>query len=238
MRIRPFFFREGYHCNKRNGFSTVQFSGGLGSPNLEQSQRGHDIVMQTKAAYSTRQCQSQPLRKSKFTWEVLGNLKDSQSQIWGHVQRPHLVPFGKKHQVVKQMAGIEVHNLRLIGKLSDGDQNADIQGCRPIKWTRQERTLQGHELSVCCRELCHSDILCQYWQCPSLVCGLSRVHVYWICKSVEKHPKVWQRWLSNRRSSVRRRFGSTIFPTVKAAVSTEFRQVQHCAIPSHPRGWS
>eukprot|EP00434_Breviolum_minutum_P037008 symbB.v1.2.032800.t1/scaffold3984.1/size46886/3 len=41
------------------------------------------------------------------------------------------------------MAGIEVHNLRLIGKLSDGDQNADIQGCR---------------------ELCHSDILCQYWQ--------------------------------------------------------------------------
>ena len=67
MSIRPFFFREGYHCNKRNGFSTVQFSGGLGSPNLEQSQRGHDIVIQTKAAYSTRQCQSQPLRKSKFT---------------------------------------------------------------------------------------------------------------------------------------------------------------------------
>ena len=39
----------------------------------------------------------------------------------------------EKNQVVKQMAGIEVHNLRLIGKLSDGDQNADIQGCRPIK---------------------------------------------------------------------------------------------------------
>jgi len=73
---------QGYHCNKRNGFSTVQFSGG------QRIQHG-----------SVR--------------------------------------------VVKQMAGIEVHNLRLIGKLSDGDQNADIQGCR---------------------ELCHSDILCQYWQ--------------------------------------------------------------------------
>ncbi|CAL1130554.1 unnamed protein product, partial [Cladocopium goreaui] len=73
---------QGYHCNKRNGFSTVQFSGG------QRIQHG-----------SVR--------------------------------------------VVKQMAGIEVHNLRLIGKLSDSDQRGDIARCR---------------------ELCHSDILCQYWQ--------------------------------------------------------------------------
>ena len=108
------------------------------------------------------------------------------------------------------MAGIEVHNLRLIGKLSDGDQNADIQGCRPIKWTRQQRTLQGHELSVCCRELCHSDILCQYWQCPTLVCGLSRVHVYWIWKSVEKIPRYGRDGCQIEDPACAAKFGSTI----------------------------
>ncbi len=96
---------------------------------------------------------------------------DIWSQIWGHVQWLHLVhALWEKNQVVKHMAGIEVHNLRLIGKVSDADQNTDIHRCRPIKWTRQERTCKNMNWVLCCRELCHSDILCQYWQCPTLVC--------------------------------------------------------------------
>ena len=44
-----------------------------------------------------------------------------------------------------------------------------------------------------------------------------------ICESVPQIPKVWQRWLSNRRSSVLRRFASWIFCCpVKVAVSTGY----------------
>lgn len=73
---------QGHHCETRNGYDAVQFSGG------QRIQHG-----------SVR--------------------------------------------VIKQMAGIEVHNLRPIGKLSNEGQSANIKRCR---------------------EVCYSDILCQYWQ--------------------------------------------------------------------------
>ena len=54
---------------------------------------------------------------------------------------------------MKEMAGIEVHNLRPIGKLNR-DEAINVERCR---------------------EVCYSDILCQFWQCPAGISGcLSR----------------------------------------------------------------
>eukprot|EP00439_Symbiodinium_sp_Y106_P029202 s5189_g3.t1 len=73
---------QGHHCESRNGYNTVQFSGG------QRIQHGSIRVM-------------------------------------------------------KQMSGIEVHGLRPIGKLDSDDQSTNIERCRNV---------------------CYSDILCQYWQ--------------------------------------------------------------------------
>ncbi|CAE7672445.1 ILV2 [Symbiodinium sp. CCMP2456] len=73
---------QGHHCESRNGYNPVQFSGG------QRIQHGSIRVM-------------------------------------------------------KQMSGIEVHGLRPIGKLYSDDQSTNIERCRNV---------------------CYSDILCQYWQ--------------------------------------------------------------------------
>ena len=113
---------QGHHCETRNGFETVPFSGGRGGL-MRRGLRGRQRI------------QHGSVRARALGWaSALGS------------------------KVMKKMTGIEVHNLRPIGKLN-GDEAMNIERCRPTRGaSRKQKPFVG-------REVCYSDILCQFWQC-------------------------------------------------------------------------